>query len=364
MKTKRSVALVATAAATMLALTACSSSAPESDGGESAGSNETTELLVVGWGGGYSEATQQHLLDPFAEATGIAVEMEDAPGMQIQGLQQQAQTGDQIWDFLDTVPADQALFGYENGVIAELPADVKAELESVLQPGAVLDYGFTSANLGVVIVCNMDLVDACPQSAAEFFDTDAFPGARALPAEALESLTFANIADGLAVQDVASSPIDFDVALTQIDSIRDDITVFWDGGDMLVNTIKNEEAAIVLGWSGRAAGLLNNDGMNLEIVWNDALLSPGVFAVAENSENKEAAFDLLVSIAKNAEGLAAFAEAMNYGVSSDAALELIDPAIRENLVNSHMDTASMFNVAWYAEHQAEIEDRWREVVSG
>ncbi|MFC7766365.1 extracellular solute-binding protein [Leucobacter soli] len=361
MTTKRSVALLAAAAASLMALTACSSPAT---GGEEGGDAATTEeLLVVGWGGGYSEATQQYLLDPFTAETGIATSIEDAPGKQIQGLQQQAQTGDQIWDFLDTIPADQALFGYENGVIAKLPDDVKAELEGVLQPGAVLDYGFTSANLGVVIVCNMELVDACPQSAAEFFDTDAFPGARALPAEALESLTFANIANGTPLDQVATSPIDFDAGLTKIDAIRDDITVFWDGGDMLVNTIKNEDAAIVLGWSGRASGLLR-DGMDLEIVWNDAMLSPGVFAVAEHSANKEAAFDLLVSIAKNAEGLAGFAEAMNYGVSNDAALALVPEEISANLVNSHLDTATLFNVAWYAENQGEIEDRWREVVSG
>lgn len=365
MRIKRNVALLAIGATALLGLAACSSGDTGGNGGTGGGDEggTTTELAVVGWGGGYSEATQQYLLDPFADESGIEVFMEDAPGKQIQGLQQQAETGDQLWDFLDTIPADQALHGYEEGLIAELPDDVRSELESVLQPGAVLDYGFTSASLGVVIVCNKELVDKCPQNAAEFFDTQAFPGARALPAEALESLTFANIAAGMPLDEVATSPIDFDTALEKIDGIRDDVTVFWEGGDMLVNTLKNEEAAIALAWSGRAAGLIS-EGLDLEIVWQDGMLSPGVFAVAENSPNKDAAFDLMVHIAKNAEGLAGFAEQMNYGVSNQAALDLIPAEISENLVNSHLDTVTPFNVEWYSQNQGDIEDRWREVVSG
>ncbi len=352
--------LVSAAAVSALGLAAC---APSGEGDAGSGDGETSELAVAGWGGKYSEATQQYLLDPFTEETGIETFIEDAPGTQIAGLQSQADTGKQLWDFVDTLPQDQAHYGYENGLIAELPADVKAELEETLLPGSVSDFGFTSASLGVVIVCNMDLVEVCPQNAAEFFDTERFPGTRTMPAEANESLTFSMIASGVPVEDIETTEIDPEVALDQLNLIRDDITVFWDGGDMLVKTLQNEEAAMGLVWSGRALGL-QGDGMNLEFVWQDGLYSPGYFVVAENSANKEAAFDLMVSIAKNAQGLADFAEAMNYSVSNPEALELIDPELRENIPDSHLDTLARFNVEWFSQNKSSIEDEWREVVAG
>lgn len=348
--------LVAALAATVVSLTACSSASSGADG-------DTTELAVAGWGGAYSEATQKYLLDPFTEASGIETFIEDAPGKQIPGLESQADSGKQLWDFVDTLPQDQAYYGYENGLIAKLPADTKAELEKTLLPGAVSDFGFTSASLGVVIVCNSDLVAKCPQNAKEFFDTKNFPGTRTLPAEANESLTFAMIASGVPVADIATTEIDPEVALEQLNRIRDDVTVFWEGGDMLVKTLQNEEAAMGLVWSGRALGL-KNDGMNLEFVWQDGLYSPGYFVVAENSTNKEAAFDLMLSIAKNARGLADFAETMNYSVSNPEALEMIAPKLRENIPDSHLDTLAKFNVEWFAKNKDSVEDEWREVIAG
>lgn len=361
---QRGLKLAAIAAAGSLILVGCGTngdSGGDTDGGDAA--VETTEMTMAGWGGAYSESTVEYLLAPFTEDTGIEVHMDDAPGLHVPGLQSQAELDDQIWDILDTMTADEAMLAYEEGLIAPLPDDVRAELESVLLPGAVNDFGFASASLGYVIVCNMDIVDKCPQNAAEFFDDENFPGTRSVGNEPRSSMTFAMMANGVAGSETATTPLDVDLAFETLAGIQDSITVFWDGGDMMEQVIQNEEAAIGFYYSGRAVNM-RNSGLNLEIVWQDGVYNPGYFAVAENSPNKEAAFDLMVHMANNAEGLAAWAERMKYSVANPDALALIPADVAADLADTNVDKMGRINYEWLTANKGELDDRWREFVAG
>jgi len=354
MKLRRIRTAGAAVAITALALAGCTS------GGQSPGGDDT--LVIASWGGAFTAATLENLARPFEEATGIKVQIVDAPNTQLTQMQQMVDAGAVQWDILDSLGAADAYSMYEMGLVQKLSPELHRSLTDVLTPQKMSEFGFTFANLGYVIVCNTEAVAACPTTLKEFYDPVAFPGKRELPGESYSQHIAALVA--ASGQDTMSDNIDLDAAIAVLERVAPSVTVWWTSGDQQEQVIRQGEAEIGLIYSGRAYHLVD-EGLPVEVHWS-GVYDPGFTAIATNAPHQEAAERFMQFTAENTKGQAGFAEAMSYGVPNAAALEMLPSQVAERLADdpANFEKLVQQNFPWYLANKDEIDQRIRAVVSG
>lgn len=360
----RGLAALTALAALALGTAACGSS----DGGESGdGGSDRGPIVVASWGGRYQEATQRFLIEPFTRETGIEVRLVAAPGTQVASLQAQKQASNPQWDVMDSLTGEDAAFLYANDLLAQLPGDLRARMERVAPRDSVTDYGLPFGNVGHIIVCNMDEVRRCPENAREFFDTEAFPGTRTMSGNhPVVAYTLAEQANGMPASETGRTPIDLDAATEALERVKPSIKVFWKSGDQMEQLIQTGEVAMGILYSGRAQGLIDNQGMNLKLNWNEGVYNPGFWSVVEGSEHADAGFELVRWIAEHPEAQARWAEFMAYSVPSPEALRLLPRDVSSVLADApqNYDVLAKENFDWYVENQRDATSSFRELVGG
>lgn len=345
-------------------------SAKKSDGaaGSSTASDaaKPVKLTVGAWGGTIDKATKAYYTDPYAKETGNSFVFDDAPAAQLARLKAQNKAGNVTWDVIDSAGSDNAWPLHEAGLLAPLPADLKERLIAELGAGKVTDFGFSHANIGHTIICNMDKVKACPKNMAEFFDAKKFPGARMFPGiGSITAAAMAQSAMGLSPEQIASEPVDTDAVFKKLDELKPAIKVFFTSGDQQEQIMRSGEADMGIMWSGRAYAI-KAQGMNAEINWDGGVYEPSYWAVAKGSKNEAAGFKLLEYIAKNVDGQAKWANELHYSVPNPKALATLPQNIQDELA----DTPSNFekivtpNFAWYAKNTQELDGRFQDFVKG
>ncbi|WP_374298870.1 extracellular solute-binding protein, partial [Paracoccus sp. (in: a-proteobacteria)] len=144
------------------------------------------EVNVVSWGGAYEVSQVEAYNKPFTEATGIKVNMiaADDPATP---LKAQIEAGNVTGDVFD-VEVSNAIRLCDEGALMEIdPAMLPAAPDGTpaaedFIDGALLDCAVANIFWGTVIAFDTTkFTGEKPDSAADFFDTAAFPGKRGLP---------------------------------------------------------------------------------------------------------------------------------------------------------------------------------------
>lgn len=348
-------------------LVACGGS--DDSGSESTaneGSSSSGTLIVGGWGSSYNVATKKFYADPFTADGGAKIKFDDAPGTQVAKLNAQNRAGDITWDMIDSVAGADGFLLDKQGLLEPLPSDLKTKFEDVLGEGKVSDFGFTMGNLSYAIVCNMDKMDTCPKTMAEFFDADKFPQSRQLPsAAAMEVLTMAEVARGVDNSETSTTDPDMDADMKLLDGIRDKVRVFWESGDQSEQVFRTGDADMGLIWSGRAYRL-QDEGRNLEINTAGGGYEPGYWTVTKGSKNKDEAFKFMEWIATHPEEQAKWSKKLSYSVPNPKALDLMTKKQRERLPDYPpvFETLAVPNFTWYADNAEQVNAAWQEYLRG
>jgi polyhydroxyalkanoate synthase len=174
-----------------------------------------------------------------------------------------------------------------------MPDEVRAELEEYVPADRITEYGMTFSSNAFVLGCNEDVAEACPSTPEEFFDLNRFPGDRAMIDRPFIALTYALAADGVPPEDMF--PMDLDRAFNKLGEIKDAVKVWYSAGDQMEQIVRDEQVSMGLLWSGRAYNVLDQ-GTNLAISWDGAVHEPGQWFVVADSDNQEAAWDLITHI--------------------------------------------------------------------
>jgi putative spermidine/putrescine transport system substrate-binding protein len=318
------------------------------------------ELVLASWGGVFTETTVANFADPFSAETGVNVVVADAPGEHVAQVQAQLDANRVTWDVIDSLDAASAEFMWDQGLLEPMPEDLKARLQEVSVEGAVTDFGILQSSISTIMICNPDEAQRCPTTPAEFFDTENFPGPRSLHDNALDTLMFALAADGVPYDQMF--PLDVDRAFAKLDTIKDDVRVWWVSGDQSQQVIRDAEVVMGTIWNGRAKLLVDEGMTQLEFSWDGARYGPAYTVVVRDAPNRDAAFAYIEWYGTHPEAQAAWAEVLGYGVShEDAVASLPDdlrpwlPTNPENLAQSIPEDAS-----WWVENRETVERRWRE----
>ncbi|WP_323771195.1 extracellular solute-binding protein [Antarctobacter sp.] len=313
-------------------------------------------LVMATWGGVFRATTETHIATPFEQATGADVELIDVGGGWAAKIQAQAAAGAIQWDMIDSIDAGSAAFLFANDMLEPLPEDLAERLQARSLPGAVTEFGIEEGSTGVIIACLAEV--KCPTTSAEFFDVEAFPGARAIINEPGQILPFAALASGVAPEDLF--PVDLDRAFDLLDQVKGEVSVWTSSGDQQQQVLRSGEVDMAIMWNGRAFDLTQK-GTPLTMVWDGALLDPGYIVVLKGAPNPELAFKYLEFYATNPQAQADWASVLPYGMASAELDGLLPKAVAEALPSSH--DAVRIDPAWFAAHQAEISTRWQEFLT-
>lgn len=311
-------------------------------------------LTFTSFGGAFQEAQRNALLNPAEEQLGITIMEDTLTG--IAEVRAQVMANAVTWDIVDLGLADCAA----------------AQAEGILEP---LDYdqisveGFEDAAydeawagiiyFSTVLAYDDDVYgDNPPQSWADFWDVETFPGARSLRNNPVGTLEIALLADGVPLEEIY--PLDLDRAFEKLEEIRDHIDVWWTSGAQSAQLIADGEVDMISIWNGRLDDVIA-DGINVNYSFNEGIASLDCLAIPRGAPNKDLAQEALAIILAP-EQQAQLPQYINYGPTTSLAFDLdvitdeqmsISPSAPDNL-----ELQVITDAAWWAENRQDVQERW------
>lgn len=314
--------------------------------------NADGEVVMQDPGGAYGSALREFMYDPFEEETGIDVitALEARGGPRVKA---QVESGRTEWDI--TFIFDQEVTQLADCCLADIDysnlTPAAQEVLETMPDYAVRDKGIALQVIGVINSWNTEVYDDPenqPDSWADFWDVEAFPGARCLPKWPRFVFEAALMADGVAIEDLY--PIDMDRALEKIEEIKPHVSKWWETGAQAPQLLLDGEADMCMAYVGRISALMQNeaDAAPVDLSWNQGFIYYDFFSIPKNSPNPDGAMKLL-SWRMDPERAAQLATVYpGVPLPSPLAYEAADPAVREYWPNNpdNMDVA----VQWSAEY--------------
>ena len=323
---------------------------------------QAEELTAVSFGGAFQEAQSKALFQPAAEAMGITVREETYSG--IADLRLQVKSGAVTWDVVTSGSGSAARAGAE-GILE--PLDYSVIDVSSFGAGLYQEFCMGGDVFSTVLAWNTNTYgDDGPQSWADFWDGEKFPGKRAYRNSVAGALEPALMADGVPadqVYEVLSSPEGIERALNKIRELKPHIAVWWSSGAQHAQLMVDGEVDMVTGWNGRF-DVAAKDGAAVKYTFNQGLLDYDCYAIAKGAPNKDLAMKFLAEISKP-EYQAEFTKYITYGPTNVKAYELglIDDDYARRLP-SHPENAARqlpINLQWYIAHEADASAAYQDL---
>ena len=137
--------------------------------------------------------------------------------------------------------------------------------------------------------------DSPPQSWADFWDTEKYPGKRGLRRGPKYTLEFALMADGVEpaeVYDVLRTPEGVDRAFAKLDEIKGDI-IWWEAGAQPIQLLGSGEVVMTSAYNGRISAANKEEGRNFKVVWPGSIYAVDSWVILANSPHKEAGLEFI-----------------------------------------------------------------------
>lgn len=284
---------------------------------------------------------------PFTEATGVEVRFENPQGLG--KLQAMVNSGAITADLFELTGGEYAV-AVQEGLLEPLDWDA-------INPEPMIDAAQEEYGLGFQFYSTIMAwsADAQPVSSwEEFWNTEAFPGVRAIPDNPTYVLPFALIADGVPRDQLF--PLDVDRAFASMDKIKDDL-IFWDSGSQSAQLLIDGEASYAIGWNGRFVEV----GPEIGYTFNEGMFDTGYFTIPKGATGTENANKFLQQITVPENQVVA-AEVIRYSGPSPDLGELVSTEIAAKLptTNQNFETQFQQDIVWWGENGADVNKRWLE----
>ncbi|WP_166408783.1 extracellular solute-binding protein [Labedella phragmitis] len=347
---RKAVIVTASSLAAALALTACSSDSDSGSGESASGSEISGEVTFAGYGGAGGDSITSAWLDPFSEETGVDAILD--PSMDNSKLLQMIESGNVTWDVVE-VGLDFDLTEANDGLV-DIDCDV-VDCAAFDGNWEVTAKGVPMFIYSTTVAYNTDAYSEAdaPQDWADFFDTEAFPGKRAInSAEGFFGLAEAAlISDGVARDELY--PLDIDRALEIMEPVKDDM-IFITSGSECIDLVTSGEASVGACYNGRVT-LAASEGQPIAQSWNQQIQSADYVAIPEGSQNVDAAMALIAYLTST-EHAGEIADYITYGPGNPAA-EVSDEAAADVPTANEGDGDDAPIVAdwqWWNENRADV----------
>ena len=332
-----------------------------------ANAEEPRTLTVLTWGGAYERSQRAAMFEPFTQATGIAVETVRYNGG-IEALRAHLEApGAPRWDVVDMIRADARaaceqglLEPFDPDILAPAPDGVSAQQDFINR--AIGDCAVVQLVFATVIAYNDDAFPGeKPRTVADFFDTERFPGKRALRKAPVGMLEWALRSYGVPrsqLYDLLSTERGLRLAFRRLDSIRDDI-LWWEGGAEPVELLTSGQAAMATGFNGRFFSAQVMADQPISIIWDGALMEYNSWAILKATPDKDIA-EKFIRFATGAEQLGDMANRISYGPARKSAQRRVGLHVATGTpmpahmptTERHMASAIRKDDRWYSQTEA------------
>ena len=327
------------------------------------GSAEARPLTVTSWGGNYQEAQRQIYFEPYMEETGQEL-VEDVWNGGVGAIRAKVEGGASDWDVVQ-VEVEELVVGCEEGLYDLIDWD-RLGLSGKLIPGAEHECGVGTIVWSTVLAYNGDVLSEGPESWADFWDLEKFPGKRGLRRGPQYALEFALQADGVPLEEVyevLETDEGVDRAFNKLDEIKHEI-VWWEAGAQPLQLLASGEVVMSSAYNGRLTGSNESDGTNFQMVWPGSLYSIDYWVILTGSPNIEQAYEF-ISFASEPERQALLPDHVAYGVTHVDAPKSIDEDALADLPTSeeNLAVAGEINTEFWVDNIERLTERFNSWVA-
>jgi len=314
-------------------------------------------LTFAGYGGLQQDA-QQAALKGFAEQSGVRL-LFDGP-VEIAKIAAQVNSGNVAWDVVST--ADLMPWVYCGKLFQKLDFN---KIDTSKHTGEVYPCGVPGNNYASLLMYkNSSYKDNPPKNWQDFFDTQNFPGIRAIDGTGEPSgmlIEQAIIAAGGSVENMTAS--DIDLGINKIRELGID-TIFWKTGNEAQQLVESGEVDMLMMWTGRAMTAIKN-GADFTPVWQDWLIAMDQLAIPVGVKDSDAAHALINAyLGKNAQEI--FSEETSYTPLHNGANPKVDKLTASFMTHSEerLKQGYQQNIAFWVEHFDSAAQQWAELLTG
>ena len=302
-------------------------------------------FVFGGFGGDLQKNQDIAWLQPFAASTGVKIDQTDSPDMATLKTQQEANNV-----AVDALEIESSTVDANCGTVFQ---DVKID-RSQLNPALDTNKcGVPVVKFSFVLAYNAKKFAEAPTSVADFFNTDKFPGTRAVRSGSNVGIVESALeADG--VVPAKMYPIDLEKAVAKIEKVKDSIEVK-ESFAVIQDGLASGEFDMALVPNGRAynASKANPD---IKVVFNGAVTLYDNMAIPTGAKNVEAATAFLQYVAQNSTQ-AALTERFPYGMGTVGDAPKLDDQAKGFFPDSFADQLLMQDAKWWGANDAAVNDR-------
>ena len=322
------------------------------------------DLTVTSFGGAYGAAQKEHMIDPFVAETGTNILFEDY-GVGIAEMKAQVEAGNIQWDVVDIEVIDlerACAEGYLEVIDqSTLPDgdDGTPAADDFIEDALANECGVGNIVWSVVFAVNTENGPG-PQTIAEFFDTEAFPGKRGLRKRPQVNMEWALIADGVAREDVyelLSTDEGQARAFAKLDTIKEDI-VWYDSWSQAPVLLNDGGAQMVQSANGRIFAAIQDDGAPFSIVWDSHVYDLDVWAIMKGTPNKDKAMEF-IQFATRTVPLSGMQD-VAYGPTRRSAQALLPESVKQDLPTAHLEEGLKADGIFWADFGESLGEKFNE----
>jgi putative spermidine/putrescine transport system substrate-binding protein len=307
---------------------------------------------------------------------GVSITWDESSAEAVAKLRAMNEAGNVTWDLVDVVAAD-AMRLCDEGLAMEIDAD------TMLAPAP--DGTPASEDFGDLMVSECfipqivysttfgyrgDLLETAPTQVCDIFDTETFPGRRALEKRPIANMEWALICDGVPIDevyDVLETEDGVARAFAKLDTIKDDV-VWWSAGAETPQLLADGEVVIGSTYNGRLFSAIEEQGQPIEMLWDWQMFDlDGWIVPAGLDEDRLAVVMDFLYFATDTQRLADQAKYISYGPARASSAPLVGQHAELGIdMAPHMPTdpanaqnTFLFNYDWWASYRDDLDAQFQ-----
>lgn len=328
--------------------------------------DEPEPITIVSWGGVYQESQREAYMKPFSEQTGIPFEEDEYPG-DFDEVIEQVESGDVTWSVVDVTLAD-AIRGCNGGYLEPIPPSILPPapdgtpamddfLPNTLHECAVGEILWST----LFAYSEEAFPDEAPDSVADVFNTDDFPGQRGMRRTPRNNIEWALMADGVAPENVyAELRTDAGVerAFSKLDELRGSIE-WWESGSQPQEWLADGTVSISSAYNGRVFNAIVKQDRNFDYIWDGQIWEIDLWVIPRGADNL-ANILKFVAFATGTRPLAEQTEYVSYAPARKSSLPLIRREYRSHMPTSPANFRNSLqnDFLWWAGNQERMDERF------
>ncbi|MCP5073422.1 MAG: extracellular solute-binding protein [Rhodobacteraceae bacterium] len=349
-----------------------SAHAQETQSDEMSAAPQKPEITFTSWTGPYMRSQMLGFVRPFEEQNGSRVNVAHYNGG-ISEIRDQVESANVVWDVVDLTQAD-SLRACKEGLLENLSdidlpdgADGTPFKEDFVE-GALNDCGVGVIVWGTAFAYSNSLfADNPPAGIADFFDTEAFPGPRAIRNDPTVIMEWALMADGVAREEVYSTLETADgvqQALDKMGSIKSGLQI-WESGSQPVRMLNAGEVAMSSIWATTGATASQEEGADFTVNMDGRVIELDLFGIPKGSRYKDEAIEF-IRFASSSRSLADMVSHLPNGPTRNSSLALLSDDTLSQIPNGpayENNLHILSDADWWAANHARLEEAFRSWLS-